>query len=297
MSEIHRKETQIRMLARLFATRAGLFLLAFILSTSLAAPAFAGRTSGIGLVDYRQKNFKVGDWVRYKIEVSNSNGNENVASQELRVLAEETFRGEPCTWFETLYGPDTTDYESDIMLVSNEAFKDPQADVRFPVYARMMMMEVDDQGVPVMVEMQRTGSRNPVLPDMSNLRGEVDTLGFEKVETPRGTLEGQIVRLHRKLRNPRDMADSTINRITDTKRTSWMSRKVPITSLVKDYEIEDWFYQAYKLGEVSTSAPEIPVSSETRLATVVAWGTGAKSDLFELWKKSRHKAPDSVKSP
>ena len=275
------------MTVRSTAPRAGLLLLAFILAASVCAPAFAARISGIGLIDYRKKNFKVGDWVRYKIEVSNSNGNEAVSYQEVRIAGEETFRGEPCTWVETWFGPDTSSYVSDLTLVSNDVFKDPQADVRFSVYARLMMMEADEQGVPEMIEVKRAGAENAPLPDLTSLRGEVDTVGFEAVPTARGSLESQIVKLHRRLRNPREYADSTINRITDVKRTTWMSRKVPITSLVKEVETEDWLRQAYKVGEVSTSAPETPVSSETRTVTVIDWGSGAKSEMLAAWQKKR----------
>jgi len=296
MIEIRRKETSFRMLARPIAPRAGLLLLAFVLASALCAPAFAARISGIGLIDYRKKNYKLGDWVRYRIEVSNSNGNEAVSSQELRIVGQETFRGEPCVWVETRFGPDTTNYASDLTLVSEEAFRDTQADVRFSVYARMMMMETDEDGNPVMTEVKRAGSGTSPLPDLSAMRGEVDTLGFETVPTPKGSIEGQIVRLHRKIRNPRDQGDSTINRITDTKRQQWMSRKVPITSLIKEVETEDWLRQAYKVGTVSTSVPETPFSSETRTVTVVAWGTGARSDILEQWKKKRVAVPETAKS-
>lgn len=272
------------MLVRSSAPRAGLLLLAILLAAWIATPASAMRVSGIGLIDYRQKNFKVGDWVRYKIEVSNSNGNEAVSYQEVHIAGEEVFRGESCTWVETWFGPDSAKYATDLTLVSNEAFKDPQADVRFSVYARMMMMDTDAEGNPEMIEVKRAGN-NKALPNLSPLRGEVDTLGIETVETPRGPIEAQIVTLHRKLRNPREMADSTINKITDVRRKQWMSRKVPITSLVKEIETEDWLRQAYKLGEVSTSAPETPVSSETRTVTVVSWGSGAKSELVAGWRK------------
>jgi len=275
------------MLARPIAPRAGLLLLAFVLAATLAAPAFAVRVNGVGLIDYRKKNYNVGDWVRYRIEVSSSNGNEAVSSQEVRIVGEENFRGEPCTWIETRSGPDTTAFASGLTLFSNEAFRDTQADVRFSVYVRMMMMEIDEEGNPVMTEVKRAGSGIAPLPDLSGMRGEVDTLGFETVSTPRGSIEGRIVRLHRKIRNPRDTGDSTINRITDLKRQQWISRKVPITSLIKEVETEDWLRQAYRVGTVSTSAPETPVSSETRTVTVVAWGTGARSDILDLWKKKR----------
>jgi hypothetical protein len=287
-----RKEISTRMHVRSTAPRAGLLLLALGLAVCTSVPAFAARASGIGLIDYSKKNFKIGDWVRYKIEVSNSNGMEAVNLQEVRIAGEETFRGEPCTWIETWFGPDSLTATYDLTLMSNAVFKDPQWDVRYSVYARMMMLDFDDQGRPEMTEVKMAGNPKS-LPDLSSLRGKVDTLGFETVHTPRGPIQARMLQLERKIRNPRDTPDSTINKITDVHRTSWVSRRVPITSLVKEEEIEDWLIQSYRLGEVSTKAPEVPYSSETRKVQVVAWGSGAKSSLLKLWreKKAENKLP------
>ena len=287
-----RKERHTRMHVRSTAPRAGLLLLAFALLACVAAPALAARVSGIGLLDYRRKNFKIGDWVRYRVEVSNSNGMEAVNYQELRIAGEETFRGEPCTWIETWFGPDSSKASWDLTLISNEVFKDPQSDVRFSVYARMMMLDTDEEGRPEMTEVKVSGDPKS-LPDLSPFRGKVDSLGYETVQTAKGAIEARIVKVQRKLRNPRDMPDSTINRITDVHRTMWISRKVPITSLVQQEETEDWLIQKYKLGEVSTNAPEVPISSETRKVSVVGWGSGAKSEQLALWrqKKAELRAP------
>jgi hypothetical protein len=272
-------------------------LLVLALSLTLAAPALAARISGIGLVDYRRKNFKIGDWVRYQIDVANSNGREERFFQEVRIVGDEVFRGENCFWMETWFGQDSTNAGYDLSLVSYEAFKDKQSDVRFSIYMRMMMFEMGEDGSPSMTEVRRANPTGP-LPDLAHMRGEVDTLGYEKVESPKGIVDAQVVTLHRKLRNPHDLPDSTINKITDMHRKQWLSRKVPITSLVKEEETEDWLVQSYKLGEVSTSAPEVLVSSEVRKVEVVAWGTGAKSRLLDAWRKKKKSADGpSISAP
>jgi len=261
-------------------------LLACFLTLVLVAPAFAALVSGVGLIDYRKKNYKVGDWVRYRVETNNSNGREASNLQDIAIVGEETFRGEPCIWVETWFGADSSHAGYDLTLLSARAFKDPQADVRFSIYVRLMMTDTDDDGNPVMTEVRRPAG-SPEMPDMAHLRGEVDTLGTESVKTALGPMDAQMVRLHRKLRNPRDMPDSTINRITDLNRTMWLTRRVPLTSLAKQEETENWYVQKYKVGEVSTSAPEVLVSSETRSAEVIAFGTGRKSLLLPLWMKKR----------
>jgi len=258
--------------------------LAFAMGVVVAAPALAVQVNGVGLIDYRKRNFKVGDWVRYKVDTANSNGRELANLQEVAIVGEEPFRGEPCFWVETWFGPDSTRASYDLTLMSARAFQDPQSDVRFSVYQRLVMTATEDDGTPVMTEV-RLPPGSPTMPDLSHLRGDTDTLGVEKVETAFGPIEGQVVTLHRKLRNPRDEADSTTNRITDLHRKMWLSRRIPITSLAKQEETEDWFVQRYKVGEVSTNAPEVQVSSETRTAEIVAWGNGYKSLLLPLWKR------------
>lgn len=267
--------------------RAGLLLLVLSIALGAALPAFAARVNGIGLIDYKRKaSFKPGDWVRYKIEVANSNGMEAVNYQQVSIVGEEEFRGEPCFWVETWFGPDSLRAIYDLTLVSKEVFKDPQADLRYSIYIRLMMLDQDDQGRPEMTEVKRA-SNSPELPDLSPYKGKVDTLGVEKIDTDRGAIDGRLIRLERKLRNPRDTPDSTINKITHIVRKSWVSPKVPITSLIAEDETEDWLVQAYKLGEVSTNAPEVPFSSENRKITVVDWGTGAKSTLLAGWRAKK----------
>jgi len=56
---------------------------------------------------------------------------------------------------------------------------------------------------------------------------------------------------------------------------------------VSEDETEDWLIQAYKVGEVSTNAPEVPYSSENRKVTVVDWGTGARSSLLAGWREKK----------
>jgi hypothetical protein len=282
------------MFVRPTAPRAGLLLLAISLLLSAASPVLAARINGIGLIDYSKKGFKVGDWVRYKIEVANSNGQERQNFQELRIAGEETFRGEPCFWVETWFGPDSLRAAYDLTLMSYDAFKDPESDVRFSIYTRLMMLDMDEQGRPEMTEVKRADKGAPA-PDLTAYRGFTDTLGMERIETPKGAIDARLLRLERKLRNPRDTGDSTINKITHVVRKTWMSRKVPITSLVAQDETEDWLIQSYRLGEVSTKAPEVPYSSENRKVTVVAWGTGVKSSLLAGWRAKKAEAAVPVK--
>ena len=251
----------------------------------LVAPAGQARVSAVGLLDYTKKNFKVGDWVRYRVDVSNDLGNEDMNYQEVRVVGEDTFRGEKCFWVETWYGPDSLRASYDLALVSYDVFKDPDSDLRYQLYVRMVLYGMDEEGIADLVELRpSTASKDP---DLRPLRGQRDTLGVEPVATAKGSIDGRLVQLQRKLRNPRQMADSTVNRITDMVRKTWVSRKIPVTSVVKEEEVNKRLIQSYAVGQPSTSAPENMIETLYRTATVVDWGTGARSDLLENWRKHR----------
>jgi hypothetical protein len=267
------------------------FLLALVLVgaallAGLAGPADAKRVSGVGLLDFRKPNFKIGDWVRYRVDVSDDKGNEDQKFQEVRVVGNEEFRGEKCFWVETWFGPDSVRASYDLSLVSYQVFKDRNADVRFTMYVRLVLFGLDEEGNPEMYELRRS-KPTEAMPDLASLRGQVDTLQVETLETPRGPLETLPVRLQRKLRNPKQVADSTINYISEVDRRTWLSRRIPVTSIVKEDEVETQKLQSYRLGTPSTSAPEVPVTETRRTSTAIGWGTGATSQLLELWRKNK----------
>jgi hypothetical protein len=252
----------------------------------LLAPAASARVNSVGLIDFTKKNFKMGDWVRYRIESSNSLGHEDVSYQEVRIVGEEVFRGEKCFWVETLYGPELKTAAVDLGLVSEDGFKEPNPDVHFSFYLRKTLFGYDAEGVPDILELRRSDPTRP-LPDLTHLRGEVDTLGTDTLETAKGSLVARLIQIHRKINNPRTTPDSTVNQISETFRKDWVSRKVPITSLVREEETLQKKVQAYKLGTVSTGVPESVIETHTKVVQMIDWGTGAKSELLEDYRKKK----------
>ncbi len=272
--------TSVRPIARVLA-----LAVAATFAFACASPTWA-RVSAVGLIDYTKPNFKVGDWVRYRVDLSSSSGLEDVKQQEVRIVGEETYRGEKCFWVETWYGADEPSASYDLTLVSYEAFKDVAPDVHYRNYIRLVLLGMDNEGIPEMNDLQRSNP-NSAPPDLRPYRGTIDTLGVESVETPRGTIEARLQRLQRRLSKTHPLADSTINRINEMTRKSWHSRTVPVTSLVKEEEVSQQFVQAYKLGTPSTDAPLAMVSGFERTATVIDWGTGAHSELLQQWRDNR----------
>ena len=265
------------------------WLVSLVVAALVAAagpPRADARVSAVGLIDYTKRNFKIGDWVRYRVDLSHSSGMEDVKQQEVRIVGEETFRGERCFWVETWYGNDEPSASYDLALVSYDVFKDVAPDLHYRNYIRLILLGLDNEGLPEMNELQRSNPNAP-LPDLRPYRGTVDTLGTEAIETPRGTLDTQLVRLTRRNAVTRPLADSTINRISVTLRKSWYSRKIPVTSLVREEESSETRVQSYALGTPSTSAPEMVQESLVRSAVVIDWGTGAKSDLLAPWRANK----------
>jgi hypothetical protein len=264
----------------------GCLLVLPLLALCAVAPAHAARVSGVGLIDYTKKNFKLGDWVRYRIDISNSQGIEDVQQQEVRIVGDETYRGEKCFWVETWFGREEKSANYDLTLVSYDVFKDVAPDLHYRHYIRLVLLGLDNDGIPEMNELQRTNAQTP-LPDLRPFRGTLDTLGVETVKTPKGDLEATLVRLARRVSRTHPSPDSTINQITETTRRTWYSRRVPVTSVAREEELSERKIQAYRLGTPSTDAPEALTGTLTRTATAIEWGTGAVSELLQQWRDNR----------
>ena len=252
------------------------------------APAAHAATSAVGLVDFSGKapNFKNGDWVRYQFTTESSSGEETMGYQELRIVGEETYRGEKCFWLETGAGRDTLALFRTLMLVSYDAFKDPDADVRFKRYMRLFLMgPAANQNGPEVMEVDHPKEAAPPTPEeIAYLRGKVDTLGTVTVDTPRGPIPSRALYTWRKLGATDPKPDTTVVMITDTKRTVSKSRKVPITSQARFEQTETILRKAYATGH-SEEAPENVVSWTKIDSKVVAWGTGAKNLMLDNWRK------------
>ena len=261
----------------------------FVLASVTFATLASGSSSiSIGLVDYSKKNFKLGDWVRYKIETTDSHGHEDLSYQLIKIVGEEVFRGERCFWLETESLAPGQKYPSyDLTLISEEAFKDPDADMSNGFYLRAMLLGFDDNGHPEITEVHSKAPVGKV--DYAELRGKIDTVGVEAMETPKGKFDTVHLTQGQRLENTRPMSDSTVVRITVTRRALWKSRRVPITSLAREHEIKEYKLKAYKLGTVSTEVPEVLLETASYTATIVDWGTGAKSETLAAWQKNKSK--------
>jgi hypothetical protein len=274
---------------------------AFAVVLFLSAAPSGAATSAVGLVDFSGKpNFKNGDWVRYRFTAENAEGHESVAYQELRIVGEEEYRGEKCFWLETGSGRDTTALFRTLMLVSYDAFEDPNADVRYKRYMRMFMMgpAMAGEGGPEILEVEHPREdAPPTAAELAQLRGNVDSLGKVTVDTERGPILANAFYTYRKLGATDPKPDSTVQMITETKRTVSKSRKVPITSQARFEQMETIYRKAWATGTVSANAPE-NVHSWTKIdSKVVAWGTGARNMMLDAWRKQGSLLQAPIKSP
>jgi hypothetical protein len=269
---------------------------ASILAICLVLPGFVTQARAasisIGLLDFSSKtpNFKVGDWVRYRYVNENSNGREDAGFQEISIVGEEMYRGEKCFWLETRAGRDSMHLYPTLVLMSYEVFNDPYPDVRFKHYMRLMMMppEPDEHG-EITPEFLEVGQRpeEPTTPEeIARLRGLRDTLGTVTIQTGKGAIPSRETSVYRKLGVTDVGRDSTIQTITETKRTVAHARKVPITGHTRFRQTETVYIKAYAVGQVSTTAPELEVGWSKLEATLMTWGTGAKNPFLDAWHKS-----------
>ncbi len=275
------------------------FAVVLAVLAAAASPLLAA-TSAVGLVDYSGKpNFKLGDWVRYRFTIETSDGHESVGYQEVRIVGEEDYRGEKCFWVETGAGRDTSALFRTLMLMSYDAFKDPNADVRYKRYMRMLMMgpAINNSG-PELLEVEHPKEDAPPTPEeLAQLRGKIEDKGPITVETVRGPIPARASFVLRKVGATDPQPDSTIQMITETKRTISVSRKIPITSQARFEQFETVYKKAWGTGQVSTEAPENVVSWSKIDSKVVAWGTGASNLMLEAWRKQGSLLDAPVNSP
>lgn len=214
-------------------------LLLIVTSIALAtatAHAAAVVFNGIGLVDYTRKpNFKVGDWVRYRMESKSELGVTDQYDVTLVIAGEEDFWGDPAFWLESWIDYPARPPETTASLMSYEIFGDTLATQRLQLYMRKAINQLDDEGNP------RIDINKPAA-SMLKTRREVkhpvrwtrDTLGVDTVITPKGQYKTLKVLLKQGTSSTQAVGDSSIYQDLHEHRTSFFANEVPITHLARE---------------------------------------------------------------
>lgn len=221
--------------------RASAILLLIVLwAASIAAPlavhAAAVQVNGIGLVDYTHKpDFKVGDWVRYRMSSRSELGVVEDYTLTLLISGEMDLWGDPGFWIETWKETDGLPPEYLGSLMSYEIFNDTLATQRLQLYTRAMISQSNEQGEPRVEFNKPAASMLKTRREVKNpVRWTRDTLGVDTVITPKGTFKGMKTILKQGTGATQSVGDSSVYLELREDRTSFFAMEVPITHLSRE---------------------------------------------------------------
>jgi hypothetical protein len=254
---------------------------AALLPTGLEAAAVK-QVNGIGLVDYtRRPDFKVGDWVRYRITGENTTGAKDDYVVTLIIAGEESFWGEDGFWIETwTEGKDNAPMGA-ATLMSYAIFDDSLPTPHMLLYQRKAINESDEMGNPIQVVLRRSPASLKVrTPFDDAVHMDVDTLGPDTASVAKGLFQVLKISTRQGKSTTHDIGDSTEYSEIWDRRVDYMSHKVPITSLVRE-EIETSFKQRrWQIGRSESAPPLHIIDQSIGEARLLDYGSGMKSRIL-----------------
>jgi len=220
--------------------RASLLLAIAAVGTVLIAPEVAAQASAsinaIGLVDYARKpTFKVGDWVRYRMQGRSELGVSNNYTLTLLVAGEEDFWGDPSFWIETWVDAEGEPPQTRASLMSYDIFGDSLAIQRLQLYVRKMITTLNDDGTPkIDINKPAAGALKQRHEVQNPTRFTIDTLGVDTVQTPKAMFKATKLAFHQGSAVTKAVGDSSVYSEVRENRTSWYTMEVPITHLARE---------------------------------------------------------------
>jgi hypothetical protein len=261
---------------------------AALLPTGLTAAAVK-QVNGIGLIDYTRKpEFKVGDWVKYRITGENTSGARDDYMVTLIIAGEENFWGEEGFWIETWTEGKDTPPMGTATLMSYDIFRDSLPTPHMLLYQRKAINESDDQGNPIQVVLRRSpASLKLRTPYDDAIHMNIDTLGTDTTSVAKGLFQVLKVSTMQGKSTTREIGDSTEYSEIWDRRVDYMSHKIPITSIVRE-SIETKFTQRkWQIGRSADSPPLRTIDRSAGESRLVDYGSGMKSRILpESMQKS-----------
>jgi len=245
--------------------------------------------NGIGLIDYTRKpEFKVGDWVSYRITASSLAGARDDYEVTVLIAGEENFWGEDGFWVETWTDGPSGGAAATATLMSYAIFDDTLPVPHMQLYQRKAINEVAEDGTPIPYVTRRTSSGLKLrTPFDDKVAWDIDTLGRDTVSVPRGTFSCVRVRTRQGKSSTRDVGDSTEYTEVRDNRVASLNRSIPITSLARE-EI-DYSFQTRKwqIGRSEDAPPLRYIDRSIGQARLVDFGENMKSHILtEAMQKS-----------
>lgn len=264
--------------------RAIQILLLLIVAVSLVGSAHATQVifNGIGLVDYTQKpDFKVGDWVRYRMASNSELGVSEEYDVTLVIAGEEDFWGDPAFWLESWIDFPGRPPETTASLMSYEIFEDTLAIQRLQLYTRKLINMMDDEGNPRIDINKPAASMLKTRREVKNpMRWTRDTLGVDTVVTPNRTFKTTKITLNQGTGTTQAVGDSSIYQELREDRTSFYTQEVPITHLAREDIVTTAGRKAWLIGRSGDSNPLTIRDRGQGTARLIDYGHGMSGRLI-----------------
>jgi len=231
---------------------------------------------GIGMIDYGGRpNFKIGSWVKYRTASNSLKGASDDYTVTIQIAGEQVLWGEPCVWVESWTSRPGDRERATASLVSYAAFQDTMPFWHIEWFMRLIINDVDEKGRPdyrmVSRENAEFGMRKVNWDAEYKDRARVDTLGSEKVTIDLGTFDATKVVRRTGWAQTQDQGDSTYYYRRNGFETYYVSRQIPITSIVK-IDIED--IQQSKTWKAGAFSEDSLLTLERGLGTTMLVGYG-----------------------
>lgn len=277
-----------------------LTLLTFSAVRTARAAGPVTRINGVGLIDYTRKpEFKVGDYVKYDVIMTNLDG---VATDHytitLLIAGQEIFWGERCfdveTWTEDAKRPRGMTNT----LMSYSIFEDSIGAERRDLYMRKTILGINSDGgvqeVLVLPKATALTSRTSLQKPHTSV---IDTLGADTVHTSMGVLPTRKLVIHEGWGNTGGSGDSTIYKEIRQDRTRWLTDQVPITHCAKEQMDALQTMKAWLIGRSREAAPATPLEGGTVSARLIEYGHGLQAKLLPAERRKSFEQLAAEASP
>jgi hypothetical protein len=273
--------------------RATLGIAVLLALTATASTVHAQLINGIGLIDYTRKpTFKIGDWVRYRVQGSNDRG--EIATYETTVLiaGEQRFWGEDCFWVETwTHREDGQASQALATLMSYSIFGDSAAIPRMKLYMRKAIQEYDRDGNPI----EEVTKRPPLTlknrrPPSQHTAWDTDTLGVDTVSVPKGEFRCTKIQMREGVAVTAEKPDSTMRTEVMETRTLFMSDRIPVTRLARESIEQTTKRKVWAVGRSQDATDFLTTGRSQGEARIVDFGSG----LTPLVVPERYRRPIAV---
>lgn len=257
--------------------RATSWIAVLLALTATASTVHAQVINGIGLIDYTRKpTFKIGDWVRYRVQGANDKGESASYETTVLIAGEQRFWGEDCFWVETwTHREDGKASQALATLMSYSIFGDSAAIPRMKLYMRKAIQEYDRDGNPI----EEVTKRPPLTlknrrPPSQHTAWDTDTLGADTVLVPKGEFRCTKVQMREGVAVTAEKPDSTMRTEVMETRTLYMSDRVPVTRIVREAIEQTTQRKVWAVGRSQDATEFLTTGKSQGEARLVDFGSG-----------------------